>query len=212
MTRASAPALAHARHVIRLEKWLGVWLEPRLHRAVASRPAVLHAFNVYYGTVHFVVPVVALAVLWRTRPADYRRWRNVFGWMLVLGLVFFAVYPVTPPHLLPASFGFGTPDSMPRAPFWSWAADNPYAAMPSLHVGWSSWCVAALWRSVPDRRWRAALVAYPLLTLLVVAGTANHYLLDGAGGLLVLGAAYGIEEARRRRLGRRAPTPSDQVL
>jgi len=109
--------------------------------------------------------------------------------------------------VLPPAFGFGVPDPMPRAPFWSWAADNPYAAMPSLHVGWSSWCVAAAWRSVPGRRRRLALVGYPLLTLLVVAGTANHYLLDGLGGLVTLAAAYGIEEARRRRR-RRSPAPA----
>jgi hypothetical protein len=182
-----------------------LWHELGLHRAVASRPVLRHAFEWYYGTVHFVVPAVVLALLWRGHREGYRRWRNVFGWMLALGVVVFAAYPLLPPHLLPPAFGFGSPDPVPHAPFWSWAADNPYAAMPSLHIGWSCWCVSAVWRSVPGRRWRLVLLAYPLLTLLVVAATANHYLLDGAGGLLTLAAAYGIEEARagvnRRRQG-----------
>lgn len=187
--------------MIRLEKWLGLWRELGLYRAVAARPLLRHAFDWYYGTVHFVVPMVALAVLWRRDRARYQRWRNVFGWMLAIGLVAFAAYPVVPPHLLPPAFGFGTPEAVPHAPFWSWAADNPYAAMPSLHVGWSSWCVTALWPSVPSR-WRPALIAYPLLTLLVVAGTANHYLIDGAGGLVALAGACGIEAVGRRRRSR----------
>jgi len=199
-TGSRAAALAHAEDLIRLERALGVWRELGVHRAVARRPVLMHAFEIYYGTIHFVVPAVALVILFRSSPERYRHWRNVFGWMLVVGLLVFAVYPLMPPHLLPPAFGFGDggAEVLPHVPVWSWAADNPYAAMPSLHVGWATWCALALWRRVPNRLWRGALLVYPLVTLLVVVGTANHYVLDGVGGWLALATACGIERLRRR--------------
>jgi hypothetical protein len=67
---------------------------------------------------------------------------------------------------------------------------NQYAAMPSLHVGWALWCGVMLWR-FGGRRWtRVAGVAYPLLTAIVVMGTANHYSLDAVAGVAVMGAGF----------------------
>lgn len=200
VTGTHASALRHARQLVRTEKHLGLWWEPRFHRALTSRPVLLHAADLYYGTIHFVVPAVGLALLFRVFPDRYRLWRNVFGWMLALAVILFAVYPVLPPHLLPAGLGFGSnPPPIPaHGPLWSWAAENPYAAVPSLHVGWATWCTVALWRSAPRRLWRVALAVYPVVTFAVVLGTGNHYVLDGVAGLLTLGAACAIEFCRRR--------------
>jgi membrane-associated phospholipid phosphatase len=114
--------------------------------------------------------------------------------MLLLSLLGFWLYPVLPPRLLPAHFGFfdaaryggigpiGKAEAGPIA--------NAFAAMPSLHIGWSSWCAFA---AVPviRRRWvKALLVAYPFCTMFAVVVTANHYVLDGVGGLANLGLAY----------------------
>jgi hypothetical protein len=81
---------------------------------------------------------------------------------------------------------------------------NQYAAMPSMHIGWSTWCALVL---VPliRRRWLKALVAaYPLFTLFDIIVTANHYWIDGLGGLVCLGIGYTVSrwattwwEARR---------------
>ncbi len=64
---------------------------------------------------------------------------------------------------------------------------NQYAAMPSLHVGWSLWCGVMLWRYSHTPVVRLAGIAYPLLTTIVVMGTANHYFLDAAAGTTVMG-------------------------
>jgi len=67
---------------------------------------------------------------------------------------------------------------------------NQYAAMPSMHIGWSTWSALVL---VPllRRRWAKILaVAYPVITLVCIVITGNHYWIDGLGGLLVLGAGY----------------------
>jgi hypothetical protein len=81
---------------------------------------------------------------------------------------------------------------------------NQYAAMPSMHIGWSTWCAFVL---VPllRRRWaRALAVAYPFITLVCIVLTANHYWIDGVGGLLCLAVGYGLARA----LTRRVPTPA----
>ena len=72
---------------------------------------------------------------------------------------------------------------------------NQYAAMPSMHIGWSTWCALVL---VPllRRRWAKVLAAiYPLITLVCIVVTGNHYWIDGLGGLLCLGTGYLIARA-----------------
>ena len=64
---------------------------------------------------------------------------------------------------------------------------NQYAAMPSLHVGWALWCGVMLWRHGRTPLVKAAGVAYPLVTTIVVMGTANHYFLDAVAGAAVMG-------------------------
>ncbi len=62
---------------------------------------------------------------------------------------------------------------------------NPYAAMPSLHVGWSILAATMLFRAT-SRTWlRAAAVLHPVLMTLAVTQTGNHYLADSLAGALV---------------------------
>jgi hypothetical protein len=76
---------------------------------------------------------------------------------------------------------------------------NQYAAMPSMHIGWSTWTAIVLFPLV-RRRWAKVLVvAYPVLTLVCIVVTANHYWIDGLGGLLCLGIGYAAARAITRR-------------
>jgi PAP2 superfamily len=84
---------------------------------------------------------------------------------------------------------------------------NQYAAMPSLHIGWSTWCAIAVWPLL-RRRWTKALVLlYPAATLFAIVVTANHYWLDGIGGLTVFGVGaligWGLHRWNQERLDRR---------
>lgn len=75
---------------------------------------------------------------------------------------------------------------------------NQYAAMPSMHIGWSTWSALVL---VPllRRRWAKALaIAYPVLTLVCIVVTGNHYWIDGVGGLLCLAAGFALALAITR--------------
>ena len=82
---------------------------------------------------------------------------------------------------------------------------NQYAAMPSMHIGWSTWTAIVLVPLV-RRRWaRALAIAYPALTLLCIVLTANHYWIDGVGGLVCLAAGYGVARVVTRPVLRAAP-------
>jgi hypothetical protein len=91
---------------------------------------------------------------------------------------------------------------------------NQYAAMPSMHMGWSSWSALVLLPMVRRRWLRLLVVAYPFLTLFDIIVTANHYWLDAAGGLVALGIAAALAGAltgrrtRRRLAAEAALTPS----
>jgi DhnA family fructose-bisphosphate aldolase class Ia len=84
-------------------------------------------------------------------------------------------------------FGLGKPAHADKDAF-----GNLYAAVPSLHLGWSSWCVFALYPQL--RRWwsRALLIAYPFTITLAIVVTGNHWILDAVAGVVATGVAYAI--------------------
>ncbi len=70
---------------------------------------------------------------------------------------------------------------------------NQYAAMPSLHIGWSLWCGVVI-AIVAPKLWMKLLgMVYPLLTFSVIVGTANHYVLDALGGATAVGLGFGLQ-------------------
>ncbi len=86
---------------------------------------------------------------------------------------------------------------------------NQYAAMPSMHIGWSTWATIVMFPLV-RRRWARALVAaYPVVTLVCIVLTANHYWIDGVGGLVCLAAGYGLARALTGRGTRHARMLAD---
>src|SRR5438309_5395042 len=99
-------ALRHAYQVIHAEQDLHMFHEARVQHWFLPHHLVVEFWDVFYGTVHFAGPILALAILWRRSSERYRFWRNAFGWMLLLALLGFWVYPLTPPRLLPHRFGF----------------------------------------------------------------------------------------------------------
>jgi hypothetical protein len=70
------------------------------------------------------------------------------------------------------------------------SVSNQYAAMPSMHIGWSLWVACVLVPMTRRRLTRALAIAHPLLTLFCIMVTANHYWIDGLGGAACLAAGY----------------------
>jgi len=110
---------------------------------------------------------------------------------------------------------FGFVDTLPTYGGALWTFDskamktisNQYAAMPSMHIGWSSWCAFAMW-PLMRRRWaKIAVLLYPATTLFCIVVTANHYWIDGVGGQLTLAigawAGWALHRQNQRRLDRK---------
>jgi hypothetical protein len=68
---------------------------------------------------------------------------------------------------------------------------NQYAAMPSLHVGWALLVAVAMIASARGP-WRWLWALHPLVTVLVVVGTANHYWADAIVVFFLLVAALAV--------------------
>jgi hypothetical protein len=203
-------AARNAYDVIDLERSLGLFHEARIQQVFLEHVTVMKAWNVYYGFVHFAVPLLTIAILLRGDRTRYRRWRNTFWFLCGLGLVGFTLYPLMPPRFLPSSFGFvdsmnaiGGPGIQQQA---ANEVANAYAAMPSLHGGWSLWCACAL-VPVLRRRWAKALVVlHPVVQFFAIMVTGNHFWIDAVVGWLCLAAAYALARfVESLPLGRTAP-------
>jgi hypothetical protein len=177
---ANGRAIWHAERLLRLPSEL--WLQ----RAFLPHPLLVQALNVFYAVVH--VPALIIFLLWLfVRHRDvYARWRNV-GAVLTGACLLIQMVPVAPPRLLPA---LGFVDTGLR---YGQSVYGPHgitiapqlAAMPSVHVAWSVFIATSVVAVSPSpRRW--LVVLHPLLTVLAVVATGNHWWADGvvAAGLL----------------------------
>jgi hypothetical protein len=200
-----AHALGHARDLIHLERVLGLYHERWVQQQFLPQRGFMEFWNLFYGTFHFVITVVALIMLFRRFPHRYPLWRNALAITTAVALVGFAFYPLMPPRLLPASYGFV--DTLKVfGSLWSFDSgtmhkiSNQYAAMPSLHFAWATWSTVVLAPMV-KRSWARALVfAYPAATLFAIVVTANHYFLDAVAGAVIFGiGALGAAVVTRRQ-------------
>lgn len=223
-------AFLNAIRIIRIERALGLFHEETIQDWVLPHRGVVLAFNTYYGVAHFVVTGAVFVALYLLRPTVFRLWRTCLAATTALAIIGFALFPLMPPRLLdqscpPVEFGgacimhelrnyndarhFGFVDTIDVVG-GPWAFDegpglhlsNQYAAMPSLHVAWALWCTLALY-PVVRRRWlRVGLVAHPIITMVCIIVTGNHFWLDGVGGVGVLGAGYWVATKIHQRLDR----------
>ena len=179
----AALALENARHLVALEQRLDLFVEPGVHAWAAARPGLLEAAAWLYLNTHFAVTTATLAFIYVARNAHFYFVRNMFTVAMGLALVGYALLPTAPPRLLP-EWGFADPVAALAGGEAVGALANPYAAMPSMHVGFALMLGATMARLV-RRGWARALwCGYPALVTLVVLFTANHWVLDAAAGAL----------------------------
>ena len=182
-------AFAHAAELWRAERWLHLDVEPSLNHLVAAGPALAEATGYYYGLLHFIVTPLVLGWLYLRRPSAFPRLRSALVLATSAANIVFWTWPVAPPRysvpgmtdILVSHHVLGAAD--PHGPD---RLVNLYAAMPSLHVAWATWCAVAVITATRSR-WRHLAWLYPSATVLVVLASANHFLLDVVGGLAVLG-------------------------
>ncbi len=207
-------AFRHGQSVQWLQEHLHLNFELSINRFVSGISWLAQVMNYYYSTLHFVVTIGVLTWLFVARKRVYRGMRTALFALTLVALVGFFVYPLAPPRLLP---GFGYIDTLAQYHTWGSLADpniaehtNQFAAMPSLHIGWALWCAIAV--VYCTRKWwaRTLAVIYPVATLLVIVGTANHFIIDAVAGAAVVGIGFGIQYLLSGRPAH-VPAPSAAV-
>lgn len=207
--RHGAAALARTRALRIWERRLHIGVELSVNRWWAASHLREFLGNYYYDGMHFLVPLSVLVWLFLAHRSRYPAALTGLVLASLLGLAGFYLFPTAPPRLLPNggfldtvarvhTFGGGGSHGMT-------AEENPFAAMPSLHVAWAvwsaRWVVTLAGRSVP----RVLSVAHVAATVFVIVATGNHLLLDAVGGVAVVAVAEVLVAALQR--GRPAAGP-----
>lgn len=217
-------AFEHALDIIDIQKNLGLYFERDLQNWYLDLPqdGLIRIWNIFYGTAHFAVTILALVWLFRVNKPRYSLWRNAFAATTALALIGFSSFSLMPPRLLddPGEFGgcqiyapaaaevaekvgdagcdrYGFIDTVDIYGGWlSFGEDgvkdisNQWAAMPSMHIGWSIWSSLVLMPLIRRRELRLLAAAYPAVTLFTIMVTGNHYWIDAIGGAVTLVCGY----------------------
>ncbi|MFJ5223813.1 phosphatase PAP2 family protein [Streptomyces sp. NPDC088400] len=215
-------ALENADWIWRMEHHLGIAVEQSVNHALNSVTWLIVGMNYYYATLHFIVTIGVLIWLFRRHPGRYAAARLVLFATTAVALVGYYFYPLAPPRLMTGGHFI---DTVVHHQTWGSMASgnlksmsNQYAAMPSMHIGWSLWCGLIIF-ALAKAPWAKILgLLYPAATLLVIVATANHFWLDAVGGMICLtfgfAVSYAWYGALPHRLPRRVerPEPTARVI
>ncbi|MCF3963018.1 phosphatase PAP2 family protein [Streptomyces fuscigenes] len=191
-------ALRNARWIWDAEHHLGIAVEQSVNHAVNSVTWVIVTMNYYYATLHFIITIGVLVWLFVAHPGRYAAARTVLGATTVVALLGYYLFPLAPPRLLSKGFI----DTVAVHHTWGSVSSgdlksvsNQYAAMPSMHIGWSLWCGLTIF-ALAKAPWARILgMLYPVFTLSVIVSTANHFWLDAVGGVICLAFGYAVAYA-----------------
>ncbi|MEU2350938.1 phosphatase PAP2 family protein [Modestobacter sp. NPDC049651] len=198
-----ARAERNARELFDLERTLHLDVERTLNTWLAPHRTLTVLANYEYALTYVLSAFLLLGWVWWRRPDVYRWARTSFVWLNLLGCLGFALYPLMPPRLLP---GAGFVDTvLQHRTVGSWGSPlvehaNTVAAMPSLHVAWALWVSVVLALISGGARTQLVSAVHVAVTVLVVLATANHWVLDVAGGAAAVALAI-------RLAGRRPGAP-----
>ncbi|WP_189595068.1 bifunctional phosphatase PAP2/O-acyltransferase family protein [Nocardia cerradoensis] len=171
----------NAHRIFDLEQWLAIDVERPLNRWLESQALLATLANYEYAFTYIVSAFALLFWLYFRRRAEYARARDSFLLLNILAIACFALFPVTPPRLLPE---LGFTDTVVAGHTWgSWGSSlvsgaNQLAAVPSLHVGWALWVSVVLARVSGGWIVQVLSALHVGLTTYVIVATANHFVLD----------------------------------
>ena len=137
-TGTQSAAVRHAHDVIGAERVARSRGRARHAAALDASPLVRDAFATYYECAFY--PLLATVVVWLALAHRdvYVQTRRALIVALALAAIVFLLFPTAPPRMLP---GLGIHDTVGMrdhdAGSFHGISYNPYAAMPSMHVGWS---------------------------------------------------------------------------
>jgi len=176
-------AFENARHIVGVERALGLFAEPSVHRWAEAHEWIADAASWMYVNSHFVVTTFALAFLYLRRNEHFYFVRNMFMVAMGIALVSYFLFPTAPPRLMPElGFSDSVADFTGLDTDTSSALVNPYAAVPSMHVAFALMLAFPMARSARHGAVRALWLVYPAVVTFVVVATANHWWFDAVLG------------------------------
>jgi len=183
-------AFRNANRLISVERWLGIFKEVEFQSAVSlSSDVLLNLWNIVWFYGHWPVIIVCAAWLFVKRPDVYTLTRNAFLVTGGIALVIYALFPVVPRHYIGDGVVYTLTTSYVMNSDQSTFV-NPFAPLPSMHVGWNFLIAAALFLAFPGSRLRYLLVLLPILTWVSTVATGSHYIIDGFAGICL--AIFGL--------------------
>lgn len=202
----ASQAFANADWIVSTERALRLNMEHGVQSFAMSVPGLTDAASLMYLNAQFSVTFGAMIYIYIRHNHAFGFVRNMFIGAWALALVGYVAMPTAPPRLVP---GLGIHDAVAALtnvdPSDHTASVsklyNPYAAVPSMHVGFALMIGVPLARLSKHRATRVFWALYPLVVLFVVMATGNHFFLDGVFGAL----AVGISALVARRLGMLRP-------
>jgi len=206
----AAVAFQNARTIVEFEESLRLDLEVRAQALILDSDWLIAFFNWVYMFLHWPLIIAALGYTFlRNRPI-YVLYRDAIMVSGLIGLLFFAFFPVAPPRLFDTSVFFDSVAELSQTYkiLQPKSIVNQFAALPSFHVGWNILAGYALLCSAS--RWSVRLFAVlsPALMTLAVVFTANHWVVDVfAGSAIALVALTAARCLRRRTQSSGEPTP-----
>ncbi len=209
----TAEALQHAGWIVDLERSMGLFVEPDIQRWVLSSGVLWRVMNFVYFWFDFpLIVAIGLVMFVRCR-GHYTLLRDSLLLSGGIALIVYYTFPVAPPRYL-TEWGFV--DTLEVYSNLSYQAQsmqpfvNPYAAVPSLHVGWSALLVFVVFRATPNPLARVGVAGVLVLQCVAVVGTGNHFIFDGVAGVVVCAAglaiALGLQQAGYPAIRRRLAT------
>jgi PAP2 superfamily len=200
-------ALHHAREIWALEHGLRLAIEPGVQRAFLHT-ALLPVFNRLYLSAQDLVVPAALLLTYRVDRAVYLSLRRTLVGAWLVAIPIYALFPTAPPRLAhlgmadTVSAGTGVQLTSKTTTLFF----NPFAAVPSLHVGFAFAVGIALAAIARRPLLRLLALAWGPTILLTVVVTGNHFIFDAGAGLVVTGVAFVVAGRPGRAIaGARSP-------
>jgi PAP2 superfamily len=198
----------NAMRIINFERALHIFVEPSVQAWAENKHVLMDVLDWTYLNGHFFITLAALVFIYFRRNDSFYFVRNVLLISMLLALFGYWLYPTAPPRLMPE---WGFTDSVSQfvthsKGYWdntaAGAFANAYAAVPSMHVCFSSIIGLTMFRLSTHRLTKVAWSLYPALVTFVVVATANHFLVDVFLGALTAAISFAVAQ---RLLARARP-------
>jgi hypothetical protein len=197
-----------AMRIINFERAVHIFIEPSVQAWAENKHVLMDILDWTYLNGHFIVTLAAMLFIYFRRNDSFYFVRNVLLISMAIALFGYWLYPTAPPRLMP-EWGFTDSISQFLTHDGSWSTNTPagafvnaYAAVPSMHVCFSSIIGLTMARLVTHRSAKIAWCLYPALVTFVVVATANHFLVDVFLGALTAAIAFALAQ---RLLARARP-------